>query len=81
MSANTIFRIYLLRTYSKRSTFRSQSAKISCPRIGIFDIADIVRNIDEVMENTFKYMNILNNNFKKCLKLNTVNISDFLDLY
>ena len=45
------------------------------------NIADIVRSIDEVNENTFKYMNILNNNFKKCLKLNTVNISDFLDLY
>ena len=44
------------------------------------NIADIVRNIDEVNENTFKYMNILNNN-SKCLKLNTVNISDFLDVY
>ena len=44
------------------------------------NIADIVRIIDEVNENTFKYMNILNNN-SKCLKLNTVNISDFLDVY
>ena len=36
MSANTISIIYLLRKYIKFSTFRSQSAKISCPRIGIF---------------------------------------------
>ena len=36
MSANTILMIYLLRKYSIRSTLRSESAKISCPRIGIF---------------------------------------------
>ena len=36
MSANTILIICLLRKYSKFSTFGSQSAKISCPRIGFF---------------------------------------------
>ena len=36
MSANTILIMYLLRKYSKLLTFRSLSAKISCPRIGIF---------------------------------------------
>ena len=36
MSANTILMIYLLRKHIKLSTFRSQSAKISCPQIGMF---------------------------------------------
>ena len=36
MSANAILTIHLLGKYSKLSTLRSQSAKISCPQIGMF---------------------------------------------